>query len=250
MMKARSLLPLVLLASALTVRAQEKAAPDAPAAAPASELGAPRLRPPAGGPTQAPSPAPNLTPAPLPAPAPASSSSKADPALDLIPAQPGQLTPAPAAPPSQATLGPEESMLSDHARPGEAQEHNRLHRKQAAPIGASKTEKVEQDLAELVRLRQAKTQALVSDPSFISEYHAANERHTDLEKREALKKYYERLYTRIAKIDPGTSKLANERKTYMLHRLTQVRLTPTEALDEEQQVKTPYAGEAFFDANF
>jgi hypothetical protein len=236
-MKARFLLPLVLLASAIALRAQEKAVPTAPAAAPASELGAP----------QPPAEKPNLTPAPLPAPA--SSGSKADPALDLIPAQPGQLTPAPAAAPSQATLGPQESMLSDHGQPG-ADERRRLKRTKAAPVGESKTEKVEQDLADLVRLRQAKTAALASDPSLITEYHAANERHTDLEKREALKKYYVRLYDRIRKIDPNTKKLADERQTFVLHRLTQARLTPTEALEEDQHVTTPYAGESFFGAQF
>jgi hypothetical protein len=247
-MKVRSLLPVLLVASALATRAEEKGAPTAPEAVPASELGAPQLRSPDHVPT--PAPAPSLTPAPLPAPAPASSSTKADPALDLIPAKPGELAPAPAAPPSQPTLGPEESMLSDRSKPGESADRNRLKRNKAAPVGASKTEKSEQDLSELIRLREAKTKALAVNPGLTAEYHAANNRHTDLEKREALKKYYAHLYDTVRKVDPLTTKMANERENYMKHRLTQMRLTPTEALPEDREVTTPYGGENYFGNNF
>jgi hypothetical protein len=232
-MNARRLLPLILSATALAAYAQEVPSPSAPGATPAapaeniptpapaaSELGA---KPASAAPS---APAPRL---PVPGP-------KADPALDLMPAQPGQLLP----PATEATpLIPEAPEST--AKPGAGKDKKEKQ---------SKTEIAEQEQLALIHLRDAKTLALVSDPTFGTEFHEANARHTDLEKRQALKKYYQRLYARIRKIDPSTKKLADERERLATGRLDQRRLATTEALDDPARSAAIIRYESAFSTDF
>lgn len=215
-MNSRRLLPLILSATALAAYAQEAPAPAAPAA---SELGAPAA------------PAASAPAAPAP-------STKADPALDLMPAQPGQLRPPPATDPALPLIP-------------QAPESAPKKRSDGDKPKKSKTEAAEEEQTALIRLREAKTRALTSDPTFIKEFHDANARHTDLEKREALKKYYQRLYARIRKIDPTTKKLAMEREQEALSRLVQRRIAPTEPLNAaERSVSPTLSADSYLGADF
>ena len=136
---------------------------------------------------------------------------KPDPALDLMPAQPGQIIPEP-------TLTPETpgSIPVGSAKP-------------PVKIKTSKTETTEQDLALRIRLRQAKTRAL-EDPVVQAEWHNSIVARTELQRREALQKYYTRLYADVLKSDARVTKLVLIERDLALRRVQQVRIAPTEAL--------------------
>ncbi len=218
-MNSRRLLPLLCTAFALAAHGQEAPAPTKPAA--------PALRQPAG---DAPIEPPAAAPAPAPAPARAATPGKADPALDLMPAQPGQLTPPPPAPGDL-------ELIPDSAPPASKPKAEKK----------SKTEIVEEELAERIRLRQAQTRAQ-ADPAVQAEWENAQRAHTDYEKREGLKRYYALLYARIRKIDPKVKKLAAEREAYSIRKLTQSRLAPTEPTDAAGRSTSGTLSAEIFDA--
>ena len=92
------------------------------------------------------------------------------------------------------------------------------------------------ELQQRVRFREVKTRAL-KDPAVQSEWDRAQTVRTDYEKREALKSYYTRLYTRMAKIDRSLKKRIAEEQGRSLARLTQTRVDPTEPLDPQERLE-------------
>jgi hypothetical protein len=87
-----------------------------------------------------------------------------------------------------------------------------------------------------IQYRLAKNKA-VRDPAVQAALDAAEKAKTDLEKREAMKRYYTLLNARILKIDGSLSKTATERKTYSTRRLDQTRIDPTEPLDPDERTE-------------
>ena len=69
----------------------------------------------------------------------------------------------------------------------------------------------------------------------LAAWDAAEKAKTDLEKREALKRYYTLLNARIRKLDGSLSKVAIERETTATRRLGQTRIDPTEPLDPDER---------------
>jgi hypothetical protein len=227
-MKVRCLLPLLFTACTLAAFGQESTAPlsPPPAPAPAPAPAPPSPAPPAASELETPAPPPPRLPVPAP---------KADPALDLMPAQPGQLLPPP--PMTEPGLIPEAPDARPKARSSTKEKSEK-----------SKTQAAEEELATLIHLRQAKTRALATDPSLETEFHDANAAHTDAEKRAALQKYYARLYARIRKIDPRVKKIATEREQYAIRRLNQTRITPSEVV--ERDIPTGFNPDNFLGADF
>ena len=235
-----SLVLSALLAPVLS--AQENAAPAAkeePAAAPAPTPAAAE-----------PAPAPAAPVPPIEGAAPSAAESTSDltpakeepvaipdPNMELLPsADPGtpQILPEPALIPvtPEMTERPEGSAIA----PPSTTEPPR-------PAGPSKTELAATELAEKIRYRQVKTRAL-GDPAVQEEWRKAQTARTDAEKRAGLKRYYQALYGRMAKIDKSLEKRIAERKQISLRRLQQNRIQASvvgnsEDSQEEVQAKPP-----------
>ena len=79
---------------------------------------------------------------------------------------------------------------------------------------------------ERIRYRQARTKA-ERDAQVQAHWEEAAQARTDLEKREALKRYYESLYTRMTRLDGSIKQLIVRRKAVALRRLEQTRIDPT-----------------------
>jgi len=93
-----------------------------------------------------------------------------------------------------------------------------------------RTTAAENELAGRVRLRELTTRVR-QEPKIAGEWNRAQTAKTDYEKREALKNYYKLLYDRITKLDPSLQKRVAEVRAKSLHRLTETRIDPTEAID-------------------
>lgn len=104
----------------------------------------------------------------------------------------------------------------------------------SAPSGPSKTQIAEDEVKQRIQYRLAKNKA-VRDPAVQAAWDAAEKARTDLEKREAMRRYYTLLNARIRKIDGSLSKVAIERQTNSTRRLEQTRIDPTEPLDPEER---------------
>ena len=73
----------------------------------------------------------------------------------------------------------------------------------------------------------------LKDLGRIRRTHQARAARTDYEKREALKAYYNLLYSRIEQLDGSVSKQVTARKTANLNRLQQTAVRPTKPLSPE-----------------
>lgn len=104
----------------------------------------------------------------------------------------------------------------------------------STPDQPNKTQAAEDEVKLRVQYRLAKNKAL-RDPAVQAAWHAAETARTDLEKREAMKRYYNLLNARIRKIDGSLGKLATERQTGSTRRLEQTRIDPTEPLDPDDR---------------
>jgi surface protein G len=160
-----------------------------------------------------------------PAPLPAEPAAPAEPATPADPAVPMRLEPAPEQ--LEIPLIPETPETIEKPRgsalgmPGERLKPN-------------KTSTAANEVAERIRFRQAKTKAL-RDPAVQAEWANSESARTDLEKREALKRYYKLLYARIAKIDSTLKKAIELQQMSSLRRLEQTRIDPTEPLDPDER---------------
>lgn len=104
----------------------------------------------------------------------------------------------------------------------------------ATPSKPSKTQIAEDEVKQRIQYRLAKNKA-VRDPAVQAAWEAADKAGTDLEKREAMKRYYTLLNARIRKIDGSLSKVAIERQSSSTRRLEQTRIDPTEPLDPDER---------------
>lgn len=98
----------------------------------------------------------------------------------------------------------------------------------------SKTQVAEDEVKQRIQYRLAKNKA-VRDPAVQAAWDEAEQAKTDLEKREAMKRYYTLLNARIRKIDSSLSKVAIERQTDATRRLGQTRIDPTEPLNPDDR---------------
>jgi hypothetical protein len=194
-MKSLSLLFAFALAS--PAFAQDPAAPDAPAPAPAATPASP-----AAAPTDLP---------PLPDPVPGGEPG------ELMRNQPGgRLKPAPQ---GESSLVPQGIV-----RPGER------------PKGRStlRPPTTSAELTARIRFREAHSRA-ANDPKIQALWDESRQAPTDGHKREALRRYYTALYSRILAVDKSVAPLVEERRRVSLHRLDQTRIDPTDPLDEEHR---------------
>lgn len=104
----------------------------------------------------------------------------------------------------------------------------------SAPSKPSKTQIAEDEVKQRIQYRLAKNKA-VRDPAVQGAWDAAEKAATDLEKREAMKRYYTLLNARIRKIDGSLSKVAIERESTATRRLGETRIDPTEPLDPDER---------------
>ncbi len=102
------------------------------------------------------------------------------------------------------------------------------------PVKPSKTEAFELDQATKIRFRQVHTQAL-SDRNLMALWDKANVARKDVDKRNMMKEFYKLLYARMEKIDPTLKAAIAVQAVAADHRLTQVRITPTEVIDENER---------------
>jgi hypothetical protein len=148
--------------------------------------------------------------------------------LQLAPgAAPAPAAPMPAAEP-EVTLIPEQ--VPQNVKPSAAAA--------AEPKAEtkSKTEENAEELIARIHFREARVKAL-RDPQVQAEWDTAMKAKTDLEKREALKRYYKLLYARILKLDSSVKKVAELRQQSALRRLEQTRIDPTEPLDVQERAE-------------
>ena len=149
------------------------------------------------------------------------------------PARPLQLAPEPA--PSGNPLIPE--ILPPTKKPsGSAIPEPSSRAPAGKPARTNKTQAAEDEVRARIQYRLAKNKA-VQDPAVQAAWDAAQKAKTDLEKREAMKRYYTLLNARIRKIDGAVAKLANERQNFSTHRLEQTRIDPTEPLDPDERTE-------------
>jgi hypothetical protein len=87
------------------------------------------------------------------------------------------------------------------------------------------------DLAARIRYREAHTRA-VNDPKIQAIWQESRQVPTDGQKRDALRRYYGALYTRILALDKTVAPIVEERRRNSLKRLDQTRVDPTDLLDE------------------
>jgi type IV secretory pathway VirB10-like protein len=129
-------------------------------------------------------------------------------------------------PKPQGSAIPQPVGMGPASRPG-------VSSKPAAPK-PSKTQVAEDEVKQRVQYRLAKNKA-VRDPAVQAAWESAEKARTDLEKREAMTRYYTLLNARIRKIDGSLSKLTVERFGNATRRLQQTRIDPTEPLDPAER---------------
>ena len=138
--------------------------------------------------------------------------------LQVAPARPAAMpAPVPAAEP-EVTLIPEQ-VPQNPKKPADMKADAK-----------SKTEINAEELLERIHFREAQVKAL-RDPQVQAEWERSEKAKTDLDRREALKRYYKLLHERIVKIDRTVKKTSDTRQAAALHRLDQTRIDPTEPLD-------------------
>ena len=103
-------------------------------------------------------------------------------------------------------------------------------------VKPNKTQVAADDVADRIRLRSAKTKAL-RNPKVQAEWESAEKARTDLERREALKRYYTLLYNCIDKTDPTLKKLTALRRVSVIRKLEQTKIDPTEPLDPDERAE-------------
>jgi hypothetical protein len=111
--------------------------------------------------------------------------------------------------------------------PGDAE----LKKKKAPKPGPSRTDAAEDALQMHIKLRAAKTKAL-EDPVVQAELEKAPLAKTDYDQREAYKRYYILLYSRMVKIDPTIAGGVSGRQGTSCFRQYQWRVTPTVPHDQ------------------
>jgi hypothetical protein len=149
--------------------------------------------------------------------------------LRVAPVPGAPAAPAPAAVP-EVTLIPE--MVPENPKPAP----------EPKPAQKSKTEESAEEMVVRIHFREAQIKAL-RDPQVQAEWDRAAKAKTDLEKREALKRYYKLLHGQIVKIDASVKKLSEFREAASLRRLEQTRIDPTEPLDPQERAERFERGE-------
>lgn len=94
----------------------------------------------------------------------------------------------------------------------------------------SKTETAADDLKQRIRFREVKTRAL-SDPQVRDEWQRAEAARTDAGKREALRRFYERLYARMLRLDGSLKSRIAAAERSSLAMLRQSRIDPSETIE-------------------
>jgi hypothetical protein len=107
-------------------------------------------------------------------------------------------------------------------------------KKNKKPAGPSKTDAAEDALQLHVKMRVAKTKAL-EDPYIQAEFAKATATKTDYDRREAYKRYYVLLYSRMLQIDPSIAVGVAARQVLSFARNYQYRVTPTVPRDQVAQ---------------
>lgn len=95
------------------------------------------------------------------------------------------------------------------------------------PIKKNKTQENTEDVADRIKYREAKYKAM-QDPKIQALLDEANAAKKDLDKREAMRKYYKELGAKIVKIDGSIKKLATARMQESLKLLDQTHVRPEE----------------------
>jgi hypothetical protein len=196
----KSLSLLIAFAFSGLVLAQDPVAPETPPAEPAKP--AEPAENPAVTPTENPADLP-----PLPDPSPGGE------AGELMKNQPGsRLKPAPQREPGLVPEG--------IVRPGERPKSR----------STLKPPTTSADLAARIRYREAHSRA-VNDPKIQALWTESRQVPTDGQKRDALRRYYGALYSRILALDKTVAPLVEERRRVSLKRLDQTRVDPTDPLE-------------------
>jgi hypothetical protein len=119
---------------------------------------------------------------------------------------------------------------ADGATPDAGQKKHNNNKK----AGPSKTDAAEDAMQLHIKMRAAKTKAM-EDPVIQAEYAKAGQAKNDYDRREAYKRYYVMLYSRMIQIDPtiGTGVAARESLSYS--RNYQYRVFPTVPKDQVNQ---------------
>ena len=86
------------------------------------------------------------------------------------------------------------------------------------------------DLDLRIRYRKARTLA-ERDPAVIAVWDASRTSRTDAAKRAALTRYYELIRAKVLSVDRGVASILAERHAFSMKRLTQTRVSPTQAID-------------------
>ena len=194
----KSLSLLIAFAFSGLVVAQDPATPETPAPEPVKPAEKPAVTP-----TENPADLP-----PLPDPSPAGE------AGELMKNQPGsRLKPSPQREPGMVPEGV--------IRPGERPKSR----------STLKPPTTSADLAARIRYREAHSRA-VNDPKIQALWAESRQVATDGQKRDALRRYYGALYTRILALDKTVAPLVEERRRVSLKRLDQTRIEPTDPLED------------------
>jgi len=115
--------------------------------------------------------------------------------------------------------------------PGALDPGQKKDKKQAGP---SRTDAAEDAMQLHIKLRAAKTKALM-DPVIQAELAKVARRKTDYEIREAYKRYYVLLYARMLQIDPSLAAGITLREASSVARTYQYRIYPTVPIDQVGQ---------------
>lgn len=199
---------------------------------PAQEGAAPAAKEEPAAPAAAPAPATAEAVPPItPEPTAAASTSDLTPAKEEpLPIPERSMELLPSADPGPTQILPEPVLIPETPEMTEKPEGTAIVPPgEVAPTGLikrSKTEIAADELALKVRYRQVKTRAM-ADPAVQAEFNNAQRARTDAQKRAGLKRYYQLLYARMAKIDKTLKKQINEREVISVKRLQQNRIDPT-----------------------
>jgi hypothetical protein len=166
---------------------------------------------------------PTATPAATPAPQPTAAA--AQPAASGTAAMPEAAAPAASPDSNQLFSEPnsepnlENAMLPTEGMPEISQPGGIDHMPAGGPVfRRTKTSESVEQMNLRIRLRQAKTRALV-DPKVQEALERADAAKTEPERREALRDYYKTLYDRMVRIDSSVKKSADLLKAQYLQRL-------------------------------
>lgn len=158
---------------------------------------------------------------------------KAPPAQEspALPAPPPAGSPAKAIPLAEPSLLPNPGILlpSSPAKPKPV----------TAPVPpiarkSSVTQRPPETAAELdLRIRYRKARTIAEADRIVSAaWDESRRARTDLEKRNALKRYYDALLSRMTSLDPGIAPLIAERRKFERTALEQLKIAPTGTLEE------------------